>query len=44
MMFTDEKVCVENGSFNPKNDVVWVESRSDANEHGGIRQNEKYSV
>jgi hypothetical protein len=44
MMFTDEKIFTKNGFFNPKNDVVWADSRSDANENGGIRQSEKYPV
>lgn len=44
MMFTDEKIFTRNGFFNPKNDVVWADSRSDANEHGGIHPAEKYPV
>ncbi len=32
MMFTDEKIFNRNGYFNPKNDVIWADSRSDANE------------
>lgn len=44
MMFTDEKVFTKNGFINPKNDVVWADDRSDANEHGGIHQSEKYPV
>jgi len=41
-MFTDEKVFTTNGYYNPKNDVVWADSRSQANEIGGVFEAEKY--
>jgi hypothetical protein len=44
MMFTDEKIFTRNGYFNPKNDVVWADSRSDANDQGGLHEAEKYPV
>lgn len=44
MMFTDEKIFTRNGYFNPKNDIVWADDRSDANEHDGLHQMEKYPV
>ena len=44
MVFVDEKIFTKNGYFNPKNDVVWADSRSDANERGGIHEKEKYSI
>ena len=44
MMFTDEKIFTKNGYFNPKNDVVWADDRSDANEDGAIYSIEKYPV
>ncbi|CAF4107815.1 unnamed protein product [Rotaria magnacalcarata] len=43
-MFTDDKIFIRNGYFNPKNDVVWANNRNDANEHGGIHEREKYPV
>ena len=44
MMFTDEKTFTKNGYFNPKNDVVWADDRSDATERGGLYSKEKYPV
>ena len=44
MMFTDEKIFAKNGYFNPKNDVVWADNRSVANERGGLHSMEKYPV
>ena len=44
VMFTDEKIFINNGYFNPQNDVVWADSRSDANEAGGCYQTEKFPV
>lgn len=44
MMFTDEKIFTRNGYFNPKNDVVWADDRSDANDRGGLYSTEKYPV
>jgi hypothetical protein len=35
-MFTDGNIFTKNGYFNPQNDVVWADDRSDANEHGGL--------
>ena len=43
-MFTDEKIFTKNGYFNPKNDIVWADDRSDATERGGLYSKEKYSV
>ena len=44
MMFTDEKILTKHGYFNPKNDVVWADDRSDATERGGLYSKEKYPV
>jgi hypothetical protein len=44
MMFIDEKIFTKNGYFNPQNDVVWADDRSDTNEHGGLHSMEKYPV
>ena len=44
MMFTDEKIFTKNGYFNPKNDVVWADGRSDATEYDGLYSKEKYPV
>ena len=44
MMFTDEKIFTKNDFFNPRNDVVWAGSRSDANDRDGLHQNTKYPV
>ena len=44
MMFTDEKIFTKNGYLNPKNDVVWADDRSDANERGAMHSIEKYPV
>ena len=44
MMFTDEKYFTRNGFFNPENDIVWDDSRSDANELGGTFELEKYPI
>jgi len=43
-MFTDEKIFTKNGYFNPHNDVIWADDRSDANERGGLNPIEKYPV
>ncbi|CAF2074703.1 unnamed protein product [Rotaria magnacalcarata] len=43
-MFSDEKILTRNGYFNPKNDVVWADSRYDANEAGGYHETEKFPV
>ncbi|CAF1221231.1 unnamed protein product [Didymodactylos carnosus] len=44
MMFTDEKIFTKNGYLNPKNDVIWADDRSDANERGGLHSIQKYPV
>ena len=44
MMSTDEKIFTRNGYFNPKSDVIWADSRSDANDQGGLHEAEKYPV
>jgi len=43
-MFTDEKIFTKSGYFNPKNDAVGADDRSDANERGGLYSAEKYPV
>ena len=43
VMFTDEKIFTKNDYFNPRNDVMWVDDRSDANGRGGLHSLEKYS-
>ena len=43
-MFTDEKIFTKHGYFNPKNDVVWADDRSDATERDGLDSKEKYPV
>ncbi|CAF2267124.1 unnamed protein product [Rotaria magnacalcarata] len=43
-MFSDEKIFTRNGNFNPKNDVIWTDSRYDANEAGGYHETEKFPV
>ena len=43
-MFTDEKVFTTNGYFNPKNDVVWADSRSDADKELGRFEQEKFPI
>ena len=35
---------MRNGYINPKNDIVWADSRSDANESGGTFELEKYPI
>ncbi|CAF4708516.1 unnamed protein product, partial [Rotaria sp. Silwood2] len=44
MMFTDEKIFNRNGYSNSKNDVVWANSRSDADMDNGIHRKEKFPV
>ena len=44
MTFTDEKIFTRNGYFNPENDVVWADDRSDVNDRGGLYSTEKYPV
>ena len=44
LMFTDEKILTKNGYFNPKNDIVWDDDRSDATERDGLYSKEKYPV
>ena len=44
LMLTDEKIFTRNGFLNPKNDVVWADDRSDANEGGGLHLMEKYPI
>lgn len=43
-MFTDEKIFTVDGFHNPKNSVVWSESRIDANENGGTFAQQKYPI
>ena len=43
-MFSDEKIFTRNGYFNRKNDVIWADSRYDANEAGGYHETEKFPV
>ncbi|CAF3689023.1 unnamed protein product [Rotaria socialis] len=42
MMVTDEKIFTKNGYINPKNDVVWADSRCDTNDRGGVHEKEKF--
>ena len=44
MMFSNEKIFTRNGYFNRKNDVIWADSRHDANEAGEYHETEKFSV
>ena len=44
MMFTDEKIFTKNGYFNPKNDVLWADDRSDAIEPDRLYSKEKYPI
>ena len=44
MMFTDEEIFNKNSYFNPENDVIWTDDRSDASEHGRLHSMEKYPV
>ena len=44
MMFSGEKIFTRNGYFNRKNDVIWADSRYDANEVGGYHETEKFPV
>ncbi|CAF4341426.1 unnamed protein product [Rotaria magnacalcarata] len=44
MMFTDEKLFTKNGYFNPKNDVIWADDRSDANKRGELHSMQQYPV
>ena len=43
-MFTNEKIFTNNGYLNPKNSVVWADSRSDANKEFGKFEKEKYPI
>ncbi|CAF1303899.1 unnamed protein product [Rotaria magnacalcarata] len=43
-MFTDEKLFTKNGYFNPKNDVIWADDRSDANKRGELHSMQQYPV
>ena len=42
--FNDEKKFELNGGLNPQNDRVYVKSREEANELGGIFTKQKYSL
>ena len=44
IMFSDQKIFTRNGYFNPKNDVIWADSRYDANEAGGYHETEEFPV
>ena len=41
---TDQKIFTKNGYFNPKDDVVWADDRSDATERDGLYSKENYPV
>ena len=43
-MFSEEKIFTRNGYFNRKNDVIWADSRYDANEAGGYHETEKFPL
>ena len=42
LMFTNEKIFISNGFLNPKNDIVWANDRSHANERDGLHLMKKY--
>ena len=44
MMFTDKEISTKNSYFNPKDDAIWADDRSDANEGGELHSMEKYPV
>ena len=43
-MFTDEKIFTINGSLNCKNDLMWANSRSNADMNDGTYAKEKFPV
>ena len=40
-MFSDEKMFEGDGQLNPQNEVVYAQSREDANLNGGLRSTKK---
>ncbi|CAF1484020.1 unnamed protein product [Rotaria sp. Silwood1] len=44
MMFTDEKIFNRNGYLKSKNDVIWANSKSEADVDNGIYAKEKFPV
>jgi len=44
IMFSDEKIFDEDGQINYKNDIIYAESREEANEIGGLREEQKYPM
>ena len=42
IMFSDEKLFDGDGQLNPHNDIVYAESREDANNNGGLMPKHKY--
>ena len=44
MMLTDAVIFTQNGYYNPRNDVIWADNQSGANERGGLRVVKKYLV
>ena len=43
-MLIDEKLFIINCQFSPKNDVMWVNNRIDANNAGGTHENERFPI
>ena len=43
-MFSDEKMFDGDGQLNPKNDVIYAESREEANQNGGLFEKHKYPL
>lgn len=44
IMFSDEKIFDGDGQLNPKNDVIYAESREDANQNGGLFEKRKFPL
>ena len=42
ILFSDEKCFDGDGQFNPKNDIIYAESREEANNNGGLFPKRKY--
>ena len=43
-MFSDEKMFNEDGQINYKNEIIYAESREEANKIGGLREEHKYPM
>ena len=44
IMFSDEKMFNEDGQINYKNEIIYAESREEANKIGGLREEHKYPM